>query len=201
MGRGWKRVGNPRYRASPLPDRGQRLFKDYHNHCISVLGLRILQGNIDSFIQIVGDHVSKAALLSALSGAELIVTYNGRSLPDCVKGHTGFDFPIIAAQLGVVLDREFPHLDLCPLCWEHGFWGGQKAVERALGLTRRLPGRDGAWAGIIWERYHATGDEELLKDLCEYNREDVFMLRRIEEILKIRSLPATSTLEPKSAKA
>src|ERR1017187_2536495 len=56
--------------------RGQRLFKDYHNHCISVLGLRILQGNIDSFVQFVGDHVSKAALLSALSGSGVVVDYN-----------------------------------------------------------------------------------------------------------------------------
>ena len=179
--------------------RGQHLFNDYQNHYISVLGLRIIQGNSDSFIQLVGSHVSKASLFKALSGSELIVTYNGRSLPDRVKGHIGFDFPVIASQLGVVLDKEFPHLDLCPVCWEHGLWGGQKAVERALGLMRRLPGKDGAWAEITWKNYQATGDEKFLKVLCEYNREDIFMLRRIEEILKIHPPTPTPAAEPPSA--
>lgn len=164
---------------------GQRLFKDYKNHRISVVGIRILQENRDSFVQLVGKGVSKAALLRVLSGAELLVTYNGRSIPDNVKGYTGFDFPVIAAQLGVVLDKELKHLDLCPVCWEHGFWGGQKTIERSLGLKRGLTARDGAWADTTWKKYETAGDESLLKELLEYNREDVFMLRRIQEALTI----------------
>jgi uncharacterized protein YprB with RNaseH-like and TPR domain len=104
-----------------------------------------------------------------------------------VKGYTGFDFPVIAAQLGVVLDKVFKHLDLCPACWKVGLWGGQKAVEEMLGLKRELPGKDGKWAENTWKKYQASRDGRLLADLLTYNREDVFMLRRIEEALERRS--------------
>ena len=53
-----------------------------------------------------------------------------------------------------------------------------------LGLKRQLPGKDGKWADDAWKRYQATRDERFLKDLLTYNREDVFMLRRIEEALE-----------------
>jgi uncharacterized protein YprB with RNaseH-like and TPR domain len=94
---------------------------------------------------------------------------------------------VIAAQLGVVLDKTFTHLDLCPACWRVGLWGGQKAVEEMLGLKRDLPGKDGKWADGTWKKYQATRNEGLLKELLTYNREDVFMLRRIEEALERRS--------------
>ena len=163
----------------------QRLFRDHKNHRITVLGMRVLQEDKNSFLQLVGKDVSKVALLSALKGMDLIVTYNGRSIPDKVKGYIGFDFPVIASQLGVVLDKEFKHLDLCPVCWQRGLWGGQKAIELSLGLMRKLPGRDGAWADITWKKYETTGDKHFLKELLEYNREDVFMLRRIHEVLQM----------------
>lgn len=162
----------------------QRLFRDHKNHLITVVGLRVLQEDKDFFVQFVGSDVTRAALVDTLRETDLIVTYNGRSIPDKVKGHIGFDFPVIAAQLGVVLDKEFKHLDLCPVCWEHGLWGGQKAIERSLGLKRKLPGKDGAWADSTWKKYEKTGDGNLLKDLLQYNREDVFMLCRIHDALR-----------------
>ena len=162
----------------------QRLFSDHKNHRITVLGMRVLQEDKDSFLQLVRTDVSKVALLSALRGTDLIITYNGRSIPDKMKGYTGFDFPVIAAQLGVVLDEEFKHVDLCPVCWQHGLWGGQKAIERSLGLKRKLTGREGAWADATWKEYETTGYDNFLNELLEYNREDVFMLRRIQEALK-----------------
>jgi uncharacterized protein YprB with RNaseH-like and TPR domain len=161
----------------------QRVFKDRKNHRITVLGMRAIHQDKDSFLQLVGNEVSKTALLNALRGMELIVTYNGRSIPDEVKRCTGFDFPIIASQLGVVLDREFKHLDLCPVCWQRGLWGGQKTIERLLGLERKLPDMDGGWADAAWKRYEKSRDESILKNLLEYNREDVFMLHRIREVL------------------
>lgn len=160
-----------------------QLCKDYRNHRITVIGIRILEAASDSFLQIVGEDISKEKLMQALDGVERLVTYNGRSLPDKVKGYIGFDFPVIAAQLGVVLDKEFKHVDLCPVCWRAGYWGGQKAVEQALGLKRTLPGKDGAWADTAWKRYEASKDEKHLNELLIYNKEDVFMLRRIEEAL------------------
>lgn len=124
--------------------------------------------------------------MKALEGVERILTYNGRSIPDSVKGYIGFDFPVIAAQLRVVLDREFKHVDLCPLCWKAGLWGGQKAVEEAVGLNRKLPGKDGAWADKTWKKYEASKDQHYLNELLAYNKEDVFMLHAIEEALARR---------------
>jgi hypothetical protein len=146
--------------------------------------MRLFQEDKDSFLQLVRKDVSKGALLSALRGTDLIVTYNGRSIPDKMKGYTGSDFPVIAAQLVVVLDEEFKHVDLCPVCWQRGLWGGQKTIERSLGLKRKLPGRDGAWADVTWKKYETTGYYNFLEELLEYNREDVFMLRRIQEALR-----------------
>jgi uncharacterized protein YprB with RNaseH-like and TPR domain len=171
----------------------QRLFRDCRNHKITVIGVRIVDGAKDAFVQLVGEEATREALLAVLAGVERIVTYNGRSIPDDVKGSTGFDFPVIAAQLGVVLDKTFKHLDLCPACWKVGLWGGQKAVEEMLGLKRELPGKDGKWAADTWKRYETTRNERFLKDLLTYNREDVFMLRRIEEALERRSHKSISS--------
>jgi len=165
----------------------QRLFRDCKNHKITVIGVRIMEGEKDAFVQLVGDEATREILMTVLAGVERIVTYNGRSIPDNVKGYTGFDFPVIAAQLGVVLDKALKHLDLCPACWEAGLWGGQKAIEEMLGLKRELPGKDGKWADDTWKKYEATRNERFLEDLLTYNREDVFMLRRIEEALEGRS--------------
>ena len=165
----------------------QRLFRDCKNHKITVIGVRIVEGEKDAFVQLVGEEATLEALMAVLAGVERIVTYNGRSIPDSVKGHTGFDFPVIAAQLGVVLDTTFTHLDLCPECWKAGLWGGQKAIEAMLGLKRELPGKDGKWADDTWKKYQATRDERLLEDLLTYNREDVFMLFRIEQALEAKS--------------
>ena len=164
----------------------QRLFKDCKNHKITIIGVRIVDGEKDSFVQLVGNDITRETLMTVLSGADRIVTYNGRSIPDKVKGYTGFDFPVIAAQLGVMLDQEFSHLDLCPACWKAGLWGGQKAIEEMLGLKRELPGKDGKWADETWKKYEATGQESLLQDLLTYNREDVYMLRKIQEVLESR---------------
>jgi len=168
------------------PFRDGRLFKDFKNHKITIIGIRLVDDNADSFLQLAGEEISKEKLLQTLDGVERIVTYNGRSIPDKVKGYVGFDFPVIAAQLGVVLDREFKHLDLCPQCWKANLWGGQKAVEQTLGLKRSLPGKDGKWADETWKKYQETNEENLKQQVLAYNKEDVFMLRRIEEALKSR---------------
>jgi len=164
----------------------QRLFKDYKHHRITVIGVRILEGERDAFIQLVGKDATRANLLLTLKGVERLVTYNGRSIPDKVKGFTGFDFPVIAAQLGVVLDQEFAHVDLCPECWRRGLWGGLKGVEQTLGLKRQLPGKDGKWADETWKKYEVTQEDRLKKEVLAYNQEDVMMLRRIEEALQKR---------------
>ncbi len=163
-----------------FPPTDDRFFRDYRNHQITVLGIRAIGPESDSLVQLVDKDVSRAALLDALRGVDRLVTFNGRSLPDCLKGRVGFDFPVIAAQLGITLDREFPHTDLVPECWKRGLYGGQKKVEQRLGLSRKLPGRDGAWAMEMWREFVRTGEKRCLDDLLLYNKEDVFMLREIE---------------------
>ncbi len=169
------------------------LCRDYPHHTITVIGIRTFDGTLDRFIQLVArvkgaavqlKDVSRQNLLEALKGADRVVTYNGRSIPDDMKRHVGFDFPVIAVQLGFVVDKEFEHTDLVPLCWRKGLYGGQKKVEETLGLWRELPGKDGAWASEAWKRYEASKDKRLLDELLAYNKEDVFMLRQIELALR-----------------
>ena len=160
-----------------------RLCDDFKNHKITVIGILVIDGTSDSFYQLVGEDISEKGLMRVLEGVERLVTYNGRSIPDKVKNRVGFDFPVIAAELGIVLDRIFHHVDLVPLCWEHGLYGGQKKVEETLGLKRQLAGKDGAWADATWKKYKASRDVRYLNELLAYNKEDVFMMRRIEEAL------------------
>ena len=160
-----------------------RFFRDSKNHLITVLGVRVIAGNEDEFFQLVGEGVKKPDLLRILGGVQKLVTYNGRSIPDNQKGRVGFDFPVIAAQLGVVLDKEYPHTDLVPECWKRKLYGGLKQVEQTLGLRRKLPDKHGAWAMETWRTYQKTGEKKYLDDLLLYNREDVFMLREIEKRL------------------
>jgi uncharacterized protein YprB with RNaseH-like and TPR domain len=146
-----------------------------------------VDGDQDHFIQLVGEDATRQNLKRAPQDVDTIVTYNGRSIPDSVRGYVGFDFPVIAAQLGVVRDKEFKHVDLCPECWREGLSGGQKAIEFTLGLKRKLPGKDGAWADTWWKKYQAGKDERCLNVWLAYNKEDVLMLRAIDEALNSRT--------------
>jgi len=157
-----------------------RFFRDSKNHLITVLGVRLIDNNDDEFVQLFDKEVTKGRLVQILDGTKKIVTYNGRSIPDPIKQRIGFDFPVIAAQLGIVLDKEFEHFDLCPECWKRNLYGGQKKVEQKLGLRRKFPDREGAWAMETYRLYMKAGDERLRSELLAYNREDIFMLRELE---------------------
>ncbi len=170
-----------------FPEGDQRLFKDFANHRLTVLGIRVMGEGVDQVIQLVGDEITREKMLELLNGVGLLVTYNGRSVPDAVKGYIGFDFPVIAAQLGVTLDRMFKHRDLAPLCWKHGLYGGLKKVEASLGIKRQLPGKDGKWATEVWRRYQKNKDKSCLVELLAYNREDVEMLFQVEQALEGRT--------------
>jgi hypothetical protein len=180
------------------PFNDKRLFRDFKNHNITILGLRVLdvepdgasgteRESNDQFFQFIDGDLSRETLLLTLGGVRKIVTYNGRSMPDEVKRSVGFDFPVIAAQYGIVLDREFEHTDLVPECWRRNLYGGLKEVERKLGLVRELPGKDGLWANQAWRKYRETRDQKLLDEVLLYNREDVYMLRAVE--MKLRNIP------------
>ena len=59
-------------------------------------------------------------------------------------------------------------------------------MELTLGLKRELPGKDGLWAQETWRQYKASGKLRMIEELLAYNKEDVFMLQRVESALKLR---------------
>ena len=59
-----------------------------------------------------------------------------------------------------------------------------KAVERVLGIQRRLRGVDGFEAVRLWNRFERFGDHDALEILLEYNREDVLDLRMLRRSLR-----------------
>jgi uncharacterized protein YprB with RNaseH-like and TPR domain len=170
------------YVGKHTPD-NDLFFRDYQNHLITVVGILVAAGETDQFTQLLEKEISKPRLLETLHGVTRLITYNGRSIPDPVKHRVGFDFPVIAAQLGIVLDQEFPHTDLVPECWKRNLYGGLKKVEQTLGLQRKLPGKHGAWAMETYRSYVKAGDRKCLEEFLAYNREDVFMLREVERKL------------------
>ena len=101
--------------------------------------------------------------LTALAKARSLVTFNGSS----------FDLAFIEDLLGEV---PWPthHVDLRYTCRTAGLSGGQKEIEKNLGIDCRdgLEGVDGAAAVILWHRY-MRGDSSALRQLVEYNRADV----------------------------
>lgn len=58
-------------------------------------------------------------------------------------------------------------------CWNQNLWGGQKAVEYQLGISRETAGMEGIDAVRLWHSYKRRGDERALRTLLHYNAEDV----------------------------
>jgi uncharacterized protein len=140
---------------------------------ITVVGIYLTNGNQDRFVQLVGEKVTAAAILEALEGVTTLYTYNGRR----------FDIPFIHARCGVNLESECRHTDLMNHCWNNRLFGGLKAVERQLGIVRRIKEVDGFEAVRLWWRYVNDYDKVALQTLLEYNREDVINLKTLRDKL------------------
>ena len=114
--------------------------------------------------------------LDALARACSLITFNG----------SGFDLAFLEDMLG---DVDWPrhHVDLRFACRTAGLSGGQKEIERILGIECRqgLDGVDGAAAVVLWHRY-MRGDIPALRELIEYNRADVEAMGRILDHLVSR---------------
>ena len=136
---------------------------------ITVIGICLANDSENELVQLVGADVTKANLLRTLRCAGTIYTYNG----------SRFDFPFINSRLGVNLEEHFHHHDLMYDCWRNNLYGGFKAVERQLGIPRRLHGIGGAEAVMLWWRYQINHDRKALNLLLEYNREDVVNLKAL----------------------
>ena len=87
---------------------------------------------------------------------------------------TGFDLPM--------LRRRFPdlpfdqlHIDLCPALRRVGFKGGLKSIERQIGIGRppEVAGLDGWDAVRLWRQWRRYKDQDALRLLLAYNREDI----------------------------
>lgn len=140
---------------------------------ITVIGIYLCNGDDTSFIQLVGEDIIVDSLLETLDGADIIYTYNG----------SRFDLPFIYILLGVNLAKMFTHRDLMYDCWRNNLYGGFKAVERQLGIERRLTEVNGYEAVKLWWRYVNDYDEDALAMLLEYNKEDVVNLKTLKERL------------------
>ncbi len=145
---------------------------------ITVIGICIANHGGSSFIQLVGDDITKTNLLRTLRFVDTIYTYNG----------SRFDLPFIYFRLGVNLKEHFRHRDLMHDCWRNNLFGGFKAVERQLGIPRRLPSVGGAEAAMLWWQYQIHNDRKALDLLLKYNKEDVLNLvalkRKLEKLSK-----------------
>ena len=144
---------------------------------ITVIGIYLTVGNYHRFVQLVDEEVTKDNLLEALQGVDIIYTYNGG----------GFDLPFIRASLGVDLAQYFEHHDLMLDCWRNNLYGGFKAVEIQLGITRQLKEVNGEEAVRLWWRYQTYQDQNALHILLDYNKEDVVNLKTLREMLDIKA--------------
>ena len=146
---------------------------------ITVIGICLAVDGTSSLVQLVGDEATRSNLIRSLRGVDTIYTYNG----------SRFDLPFIGFRLGVKLREHFRHHDLMHDCWRNSLYGGFKAVEQQLGITRRLRGVGGAQAAMLWWRYQIDNDRKALDLLLEYNKEDVLNLLVLRKRLQRFSEP------------
>jgi uncharacterized protein YprB with RNaseH-like and TPR domain len=135
---------------------------------LTVIGLHIEDGD-HRVIQFVGAEICSSKLVDAIKNIKVLFTYNGAR----------FDLPFIQKKLGIDLKSYCQHEDLMYACWKRNLYGGLKAVERTLGITRKLTDVDGWMAVQLWHDYHVNGNTGSLDTLLEYNREDVLNLKAL----------------------
>lgn len=126
---------------------------------LTIVGFRSVNTGL---VQLIGNEITRTRLLRELPKGGRLFTFNG----NC------FDLPCIRQQLAVDLRERYDCLDLRWICHRHGIIGGQKRIERRVGVHRILKGLNGHDAMHLWTRY-LRGDEEALRILLRYNAEDV----------------------------
>jgi len=142
---------------------------------ITVVGIYLANRADSKLIQLVGREVTRDNLLEVIKDVDTIYTYNG----------SRFDLPFIHGSLGINLEAVSNHHDLMYDCWRCNLYGGFKAVEQQLGITRQLKGISGWDAVMLWWRYQDYGDQDALAILLQYNKEDVVNLKVLRERLSL----------------
>lgn len=115
-----------------------------------------------------GIDLTRQALVEELAGADLLVTFNGKT----------FDVP--ALERSFDLNIRLPHLDLRYPSKRLGLTGGLKEIEYVLGIDRETSGLTGRDAVRLWREYR-RGSETALETLLQYNRDDVTNLPAVAE--------------------
>lgn len=123
-------------------------------------------------IQLVGDAITREAIEDCLSGLDTLCTFAGES----------FDLPVLQKAFGIDLFERYRSLDLTHECRRQGIRGGLKRIEAELAIPRRLRGVNGYDAMVLWKAFR-SGDEDSLRTLLEYNRDDVINLALLERRL------------------
>ena len=142
---------------------------------ITIIGIAIEKDNKLRVRQLLEQTLTEKKLLTTLSGIDELYSYNG----------SRFDLPFIKTKFGVDLKKQFLHTDLMYKCWKKKLKGGLKAVERKLCINRNLKDVDGWMAVQLWWEYKNYNNEDALKALLEYNREDVVNLQVLREKLSV----------------
>jgi predicted nuclease with RNAse H fold/dephospho-CoA kinase len=170
--RGWHKPDNSLARLSAaLEDPKRVLFLDVETTGLSRYydDITLVGWLLDGVyrVHVAGDD--HKPLLSSLHSASVLVTFNG----------TLFDLRFLEKAFpGLVLPTI--HADLRYLAKRVGLTGGQKAIERQLGISVRdgVEDVDGRGAVLLWYRY-LRGDKHSLRRLIDYNRCDVTAMRSI----------------------
>ena len=140
---------------------------------VTVIGILISNPTGQKFVQLIGHKITKSAILESLESVSSLYTYNGRR----------FDLPFIYSRFDVNLESLFSHCDLMQNCWKNNLFGGLKAVERCLGIERKIKEVNGYEAIRLWWQYVEYADSFALNKLLEYNKEDVLNLKVLKEKL------------------
>jgi len=147
----------------------------WHYNELTVIGIGLEKGRRIEVIQLIENDLYDEKLVEILENVDEIYTYNG----------SRFDLPFINTRLGVDLKQCVKHTDLMYDCWRHELKGGLKAVERKLGIDRKLKNVDGYMAVQLWWDYVNNSSQESLKTLLDYNQEDVVNLKVLRKKLGV----------------
>ena len=121
---------------------------------LTLIGIALEKRGRCQVVQFYEDTLSPQNLLDTLRYVEELYSYNG----------SRFDLPFIKAKIGVDLKQYFHHTDLMYDCWRNNLKGGLKAVERKLGINRKLRDIDGYMAVQLWHEYRNNNSRHALED-------------------------------------
>ncbi len=129
-----------------------------HHHEITVIGW-----SFGGCARTIVRGADPSLLRSDLGYAKFLITFNGGR----------FDTKFVTRELpGIMLPKV--HFDLMYLCRHVGLIGGQKEIEKTLGIDFRCEASaiTGVTAVALWRKY-LLGDREALQRLILYNRVDI----------------------------